>query len=424
VNAAYRWPISQRRRAFDDKNFALGDMRRSASSESGSRAYSAFPGGRVHEVRAVSLIGFIEASRFVGLDPFELLRRARINPHFFDEADNRHAAEPVVAMLEEAAARSGCDHFGILMAECRSFASIGPLSLLLEHLPTMDDVVDALSEYRRLVNDIITLQCERRAEISILRWVIAPGFGKPQTIDLAVAMGYRVMVEASGRRWLPERIHFTHPAPKDLSYFRRFFSAELEFESPFNGYSCSTGSLGMPTRAPEPGMADNARKLLELMKLPLEQAPVSDSVQRAIALLLPMGKAALDPVAANLGTNPRALQRQLARESTSFAALLNETRRDLAQRYLAGSTHSIACISELSGFSSSSSFTRWFASEFGRPPSSWRQAEARSGFAKIMAAAPAFNGSATSKIRGALSDLGAQPLSALRDRLLRFRRSN
>jgi AraC-like DNA-binding protein len=383
------------------------------------------PGGDIlRDVRAVSLVGFIEASRFVGLDPFELLRRARINPHFLDNTENRHAAGPVVDMLEEAADRSGCEHFGLLMAECRSLASIGPLSLLLEHLPTMNDVVDALSDYRRLVNDIVTLQCERRSDTSILRWVIAPGYAKPQTIDLTVAIGYRVLVEASGGRWLPERVHFTHPAPADLSVFRRFFSAELEFESAFTGYSSSASSLEVPTRAPEPGMASNARKLLELMKLPLEQAPVSDSVQRVITLLLPMGKAALEPVAANLGMNPRALQRQLARESTSFAALLNETRRDLAQRYLSGSTHSIACISELSGFSSTSSFTRWFAAEFAMPPTTWRHSQVRLALANGPSATARFDESTRRRIRAALGDLGASPLTALRDRLSRLRRSS
>ena len=363
----------------------------------------------MHDVRAVSLVGFIESSQFVGLDPFELLRRARINPHFLDDTGNRYAAGPVVDMLEEAAERSGCEHFGLLMAECRTLASIGPLSLLLQHLPTMNEVVDALIEYRRMVNDIISLQCERREDISILRWVIAPGYAKPQTIDLTVALGYRVLVGASGKKWLPERVHFTHPAPSDLSYFRKFFDAELEFESTFSGYSCSTPSLSMPARSPEPDMAANARKVLDSVQLPVEQAPVSDSVQRVIALLLPMGKAALDPVAANLGTNARALQRQLARESTSFGALLNETRRDLAQRYLAGSTHSIACISELCGFSSSSSFTRWFASEFGRPPSAWRQAEANLAFERAMSGA-------------ALSEKArSHPWAMIRNRLSKFR---
>ena len=376
----------------------------------------------MYDARAVSLVGFIDAARFVGLDPFELLRQAKITPQFLDDTENRHAAGPVVDLLEEAAARSGCEHFGLFMAECRSFASIGPLSLLLQHLPTLDDVVDALSEYRRLMNDIVALQCERRADTSILRWVIAPGYAKPQTIDLTVAIGYRVLVEASGGRWLPDRVHFTHPAPADLSYFRKFFSAELEFESSFSGYSCSAKSLAMPTRAPEADMASNARKLLEQMKLPLEQAPVSDSVRRVVALLLPMGKAALEPVAANLGTNPRALQRQLVRESTSFAILLNETRLDLAQRYLAGSTHSIASISELSGFSSSSSFTRWFASEFGQPPSAWRHAEARLAIARAQSRMPASDKSSKGRIQGALSDLGGHPLTAIRHRLSRFRR--
>ena len=70
-------------------------------------------------------------------------------------------------------------------------------------------------------------------------------------------------------------------------------------------------------------------------------------------------------MAANLGLTTRSLQRSLERESQVFAGLLNETRRELARRYLATSSHSITTISDLTGYASSSAFTRWFHSEFG-----------------------------------------------------------
>src|SRR4051794_26812545 len=109
----------------------------------------------VREVRAASLTGFIEVSYFVGLDPFELLRQANISPRFLDDPENRHAARPVNKLIEDAAAQSDCEHFGLLMSECRSFASLGPLSLLLEHLPTIGDVLDAVNDYRHLMTDVV-----------------------------------------------------------------------------------------------------------------------------------------------------------------------------------------------------------------------------------------------------------------------------
>ena len=96
----------------------------------------------MRQMRAATLTGYIEVARHVGLDPFELLRSYEISPTFLDDPENRHAAEPIVELLEESARQSNCGAFGLLMAECRSFAELGPLCLLLERLPNVRSVVN------------------------------------------------------------------------------------------------------------------------------------------------------------------------------------------------------------------------------------------------------------------------------------------
>jgi AraC-like DNA-binding protein len=327
----------------------------------------------VREVRAASLTGFIEVCYHTGVDPFELLRRAKISPQFLLDPENRHAARPVTDMIEQAAAESQCEGFGLLMAECRSFASLGPLSLLLEHLPTVGDVLDALNEYRLLMNDVVSLECIHGKESSAFCWIIAPGFEKQQTIDLAVAVGYRILTEALGGRWAPEIVHFKHPPPRDLKTFQQYFTVPMEFNARFSGYSCVNDSLEAPVPAAEPTMAGHARRLLELIPVRGEYAPVSDAAQRAISLLLPTGGTKLSAIAANLGMNPRTLQRRLTLEATSFETLLNETRKDVAERFLLASSQSVGFVAEMTGYSSTSAFTRWFVSEFGASPSAWRK---------------------------------------------------
>ena len=121
--------------------------------------------------------------------------------------------------------------------------------------------------------------------------------------------------------------------------------------------------------------ARHASRLLDLIQLGPEDAPVGDQARRVISLLLPTGRATLDHVARNLGLSPASLRRRLERENRLYAALLNEVRRDLALRYLATSGHSITMISDLIGYTSISSFTRWFTGEFGMSPVSWRSAQ-------------------------------------------------
>src|SRR3569833_511767 len=79
----------------------------------------------VLQVRAVTLSGYLEVARFLGLDGFAKLTEYGIGPSGLDDPEGRLPAGAVSRLLERSAEQSGVDCFGIRMAECRSFAGIG-----------------------------------------------------------------------------------------------------------------------------------------------------------------------------------------------------------------------------------------------------------------------------------------------------------
>ena len=66
--------------------------------------------------------------------------------------------------------------------------------------------------------------------------------------------------------------------------------------------------------------------------------------------LLPFGTPSLDRVARRLGTSSRSLGRRLAEEGTSFKALVDDLRRELARRYLEQGAHRPKSIAALLGY--------------------------------------------------------------------------
>ena len=119
-------------------------------------------------------------------------------------------------------------------------------------------------------------------------------------------------------------------------------------------------------------MAANARRLLDLLPVAEGPSDVPERVRRSIAQLLPRGQVGLGRVAADMGMSARSLQRHLAQDGSTFAALLEEVRHELASGYLAHSAHPITAVAGLVGYASPSAFTRWFASSFGMSPQEWR----------------------------------------------------
>lgn len=323
-------------------------------------------------VRAEFLTGYLQVANAVGLDGDRMLRDAGFGPEAMADPENRLPALEVIRLLETSAEISGAENFGLMMAEQRSFATLGPVSLLLERLANVREVVRMGIAYRQHFNDIVEVGLEQGEEVSVIRHDLIAGFWGTQTADLVNGVSYSTLVFASGGQWRPLAAHALRKAPKDLSAWRRMYGSHVEFESSFNGFSCTTASLLAPNPRADPMMVRHAERLLGLVRIDAGPEPVSELVRRSIGLLLPTGRSTLEHVATHMALSPRSLQRKLEAEGHQFGELLSDVRKDLAVAYLGSSDQPVTTVASLLGYSSPSSFTRWFTGAFGMTPQAWR----------------------------------------------------
>lgn len=96
-------------------------------------------------------------------------------------------------------------------------------------------------------------------------------------------------------------------------------------------------------------------------------------------LLGPLGLvASLDEIAANIAMSPRSLRRKLEQEGTSFRALLDEERLQIAQQLLSGSEMKLDELAIHLGYTDTASFTRAFRRWMGCSPGEYRKNNGRS----------------------------------------------
>ena len=79
-----------------------------------------------------------------------------------------------------------------------------------------------------------------------------------------------------------------------------------------------------------------------------------------------------DNLARDLHMSRRSLQRRLAEAEATYQSLVDDTRRDMALRYLEDAGKSATDIAFLLGYSQQSAFTRAFRRWSGKTPSAWR----------------------------------------------------
>jgi AraC-like DNA-binding protein len=94
------------------------------------------------------------------------------------------------------------------------------------------------------------------------------------------------------------------------------------------------------------------------------RAALAVRVRKAVSALLGTGNCSRGEVANALFMHPRTMQRRLGEEGTTFEAIKDDARRDLAQSYLSHPALLISQITILLGYTEQSAFgrscRRWF----------------------------------------------------------------
>lgn len=327
-------------------------------------------------VRAAALTGFAEVMRALGGDADRALRRAGLRRALVRDPDQLIEAAVVQRLVEDAAEATQCDTFGLRMAESRQLSHFGVVSLLLLHQPTLRQALVTLIAYSHMLNESLAIQMEDAGSVVILREDIVASRPTPQSVDLAIGVLYRMCAALLHERWRPLRVCFDHSAPADLSVCQRLFACPVQFDAEFNGIVCKAADLNEANPLADPVLARHAQTLVD-GQMSARDAGTGQQVRRAIHLLLPTGRATCADVAQGLGRSMRTLQRSLDAEGLSFTGLLDQVRRDLAQRYLANPHYDVSQIAAMLGYGSHSAFTRWFNAQFGCAPQAWRNTNSR-----------------------------------------------
>lgn len=329
------------------------------------------------QVRSASLTNYAEVARALGLDPIAQLRAAGLGVHCLSNPDLKIPIARLVALLESSAHAAGVDDFGLRMVMSRRLSNLGLIALAAREEPTVRDALRCLQRTMHLHNEAMRLEIEESDDLVVLReqFVARVHGSMRQSVELAIGVLYRTVREFLGPGWSPMAVCFTHGPPRDLSNYRRVFGTAVQFNSVLNGLTCRRRDLDRPMPAADP---QSLRTLQQYLQAASEHRPTqSERTTHLILDLLPTGRCTADLVARHLGVDRRTLHRHLEREGTSFSRLVDEVRKEAAQRQLGNSDQPLAELAAVLGFSEASAFTRWFSARFGCPPRRWRRQSPR-----------------------------------------------
>jgi len=322
--------------------------------------------------RSASLTDYEVVARSVGLDPFRVLRMAKLPARVLEDPNMMINAGSVGWLLEESARLSGQEAFGLMLAERRGLANFGMLALVIRDEPTLRAALQSCIRYMRLHNAGVEARLDDEGDVALLHVGVdmQPGGVWRQAVEMSTGIALRTLQVLSGGTFRPERITFTHEPPASLEVHRRVLGTAIDFSQEANAIICRSRDLDMPIPAADPALNREVKRLLDAQLGNLGDEPAQQARQ-IVRMLLPSGLCSVDRVAQHLGMHRRTLNRHLAAEGESVTSIINAVRAELAEEYLANRKRRLYEVAELLGFASAGDFSRWFRSQYGKPPSDW-----------------------------------------------------
>ncbi|HPU15883.1 MAG TPA: AraC family transcriptional regulator, partial [Polymorphobacter sp.] len=249
-------------------------------------------------VRSAVLNGYADLARALGLDPLRMLAAAGLPLASLVDPDLRIPVLQVGRLLTESAARTRRPDFGLLLAEKRSLANLGPLGLVAREQPTLRRAIDMLAPSIAMHNEALSLRIEDAGDVTILRVVRHDGDAAPmdQRNELALAALMRMLRRLTDDAFVAESVHFTHRAPADLATHRRLFGVTPVFSQDFDGIVIATRLLDSALPQADPlAAAQLARHLA--VRADSHRSDIARATQELVMLLLPTGHASIARVA-------------------------------------------------------------------------------------------------------------------------------
>jgi AraC-like DNA-binding protein len=173
---------------------------------------------------------------------------------------------------------------------------------------------------------------------------------------------------------IADRVTFVHRRSV-TSEVRSFYGCKLKFGADADQITLPFSVRDMSVVSADPYLNKLLIKYCEeaLTHRKTTRSSFGTSVENAIAVLLPHGRAQMGQVARKLGMSPRTLTRRLASEGLTFTGVLNALRSDLAKRHLADRSLSISEIAWLLGYRDVSTFSTAHKRRTGMSPQASRR---------------------------------------------------
>ena len=291
-----------------------------------------------------------------------------------DDPDARFTQDSMTRLWQLAVDLSGNQAIGLNMARVVRPASFHVVGYALMSSRTLAEGFERLVRYQRIIAESSDLSFRLEPDGYALILTVHGDHLPPtrHSAEASLACALALCSWLSGRVIQPRRVLVQGPQPKDLSPYKTAFHAPLVFSAPHDALVFERADMEAPLPTANEAMATLHDRFAGEYLARFSESRVTHRARQVLCRVLPQGEPKRETIAQALHLSQRTLQRRLQEEGTSFQTLLDDTRRELAEQYLAQANMTLLEAAYLLGFADPSNFFRAFRRWFDVTPGEYR----------------------------------------------------
>ena len=278
-----------------------------------------------------------------------------------------------LSLINHALALSGISNLGLVVGSRENISTWGMLGYAVMSSATYREAFETGLRFHTAASGMMLLSARQEGD-QVCLTMEAPiplGDALPFCVEEMVAGITTVFRELLGASMQPTRLSLTYDEPPHAAEYGKLLSCPVEFATDANELW-----ILAPDDTPLPQAdAVSARMCRKMVEEMLDRHGVKEDLVREVQRILlrnPGSIPGMETVAEELGVSSRGLRRELDARDTSFQAIRDELRRQLALNYLRDSSLTLEVIAERLGYTEVTNFRRAFKQWTGYPPSSFR----------------------------------------------------
>lgn len=326
---------------------------------------------------AIWVGGIIEALSGAGLDVKSLCAKASIEWGASTDVNAVYPTEQISRLWQLAAEHSGNPAIAFLAAQSVRPAILGVVGYAMMSSANLLAALGRLIQYLRIISSSATVTLSLHDREGVVTLSLHGGdVAVPRSrleFDLLTVLAFCRWV--LGRELRPLAVELTHDVPEDVQPYLQAFHCKPQFNGRSNRVHLARADLESPLLTFHPQLAELHDQFADarIEALDKPQCTYTRRLRPLIVNKLSEGEPGRGAIARELRVTERTLQRRLQSEGTSFHALVDDIRRELAERYLVQTQIPLTEAAYRLGFASQGNFTRACHRWFGMTPGQYRQ---------------------------------------------------